>query len=261
MVDVGARWVADGNLRLPGLVGVVLFADTILTFMVVGLANSANGKRDPVAILTFVLAYTAVLFSIVDLDCPSIERHLIHDAGPEHGNGKLPSERIDADDRIVLLADHRPEVGDEDISLKKASLILTHSELSIQGIFYRLKAMIVCMSIYRDYAEVRLLRRHHPIHQSADCIDGPEVFGEPGIGESVILPGWTLHLEEIAPVTDLLHEVRHVRFILFDLHLHFVDYALSERFRHSWGLLSPNPIATDSAYLSGGVSWSARSAG
>ena len=42
----------------------------MLSFLLVGVANSADSKRDPFAILLFALAYVAVLMLVVDLDRP-----------------------------------------------------------------------------------------------------------------------------------------------------------------------------------------------
>jgi hypothetical protein len=52
------------------LLRVVLFAATVLSFLLVGVANSADGKRDFAAILLFALAFVAVLMIMVDLDRP-----------------------------------------------------------------------------------------------------------------------------------------------------------------------------------------------
>jgi glycerol uptake facilitator-like aquaporin len=57
-------------IRPPRLLGVVLYAATLLSFLLVGVANSADGKRDPFASLLFALAYVAVLMLVVDLDRP-----------------------------------------------------------------------------------------------------------------------------------------------------------------------------------------------
>lgn len=46
------------------------FTATILSFLVVGVANSSDRKRDPMAILPFELAFVAVFMIIVDLDRP-----------------------------------------------------------------------------------------------------------------------------------------------------------------------------------------------
>lgn len=70
VIDVHALRLAAVNLRLPRLLGLVLFAATALSFLLVGVANSADGKRDFAAILLFALAFVAVLMIIVDLDRP-----------------------------------------------------------------------------------------------------------------------------------------------------------------------------------------------
>jgi hypothetical protein len=48
----------------------VTYAATLLSFLLVGVANSGNKKRDFLAILLFALAYVAVLILLVDLDRP-----------------------------------------------------------------------------------------------------------------------------------------------------------------------------------------------
>jgi hypothetical protein len=68
VIDVHSLRLAAVDLRLPELLWLVLYAATVLSFLLVGVANSADGKRDPFAILLFALAYVAVLMIIVDLD-------------------------------------------------------------------------------------------------------------------------------------------------------------------------------------------------
>jgi hypothetical protein len=70
VIDVHTLRLAAVELRLPRQLGVMLYAATILSFLLVGVANSADGKRDPIAILLFALAFVAVLMIIVDLDRP-----------------------------------------------------------------------------------------------------------------------------------------------------------------------------------------------
>ena len=70
VIDVHSLRLAAGDLRLPRLLGVVLYAATVLSFLLVGVASSSDGKRDPLAILLFALAFVAVLIIIVDLDRP-----------------------------------------------------------------------------------------------------------------------------------------------------------------------------------------------
>jgi hypothetical protein len=68
VIDVHGERLAAADLRLPRLLGIVLFVATLLSFLLVGVANSADGKRDPFAILLFSLAFVAVLMLVVDLD-------------------------------------------------------------------------------------------------------------------------------------------------------------------------------------------------
>jgi hypothetical protein len=70
VIDVHSLRLAAADLRLPDLLGIVLYAATILSFLLVGVASSSDGKRDPFTILLFALAYVAVLMIIVDLDRP-----------------------------------------------------------------------------------------------------------------------------------------------------------------------------------------------
>jgi hypothetical protein len=48
----------------------VLYDATVLAFLLAGVASSSDGKRDPLAILLFALAFVAVLMIVVDLDRP-----------------------------------------------------------------------------------------------------------------------------------------------------------------------------------------------
>jgi hypothetical protein len=48
----------------------VLYAASVLSFLLVGAASSSDGRRDVLAILLFALAFVAVLMIIVDLDRP-----------------------------------------------------------------------------------------------------------------------------------------------------------------------------------------------
>lgn len=70
VIDVHSLRLAAVNLRLPRLLGIVVYAATVLSFLLVGVSNSADGKRDFAAILLFALAFVAVLIIIVDLDRP-----------------------------------------------------------------------------------------------------------------------------------------------------------------------------------------------
>ncbi len=70
VIDVHSLRLAAVDLRLPRLLGIVMYAATVLSFLLVGVASSSDGKRDPFAILLFALAFVAVLIIIVDLDRP-----------------------------------------------------------------------------------------------------------------------------------------------------------------------------------------------
>ena len=68
VIDVHSERLAAIDLRLPELLWMVLYAATVLSFLLVGVASSADGKRDFFAMLLFALAFVAVLIIIVDLD-------------------------------------------------------------------------------------------------------------------------------------------------------------------------------------------------
>ena len=70
VIDVHSLRLAAVDLRLPDFLGIVLYASTVLSFLLIGVANSADGKRDFVAMLLFALAFVAVLMIIVDLNRP-----------------------------------------------------------------------------------------------------------------------------------------------------------------------------------------------
>ena len=70
VIDVHSDRLAAIDLRLPELLWMVLYAASVLSFLLVGVSSSADGKRDPLAILLFALAFVAVLMIVVDLDRP-----------------------------------------------------------------------------------------------------------------------------------------------------------------------------------------------
>ena len=62
--------ITVAHKRLPSILGFVLIMSTILSFLLVGVASSADRKRDTAAIFLFAIVFTAVLMIIVDLDRP-----------------------------------------------------------------------------------------------------------------------------------------------------------------------------------------------
>jgi len=56
--------------RLPNILGIVLIMATVLSFLLVGVASSADRKRDTPAILLFAIVFSSVLMIMVDLDRP-----------------------------------------------------------------------------------------------------------------------------------------------------------------------------------------------
>jgi hypothetical protein len=70
VIDVHSLRLAAIDQRLPRQLGIVLYAATILSFLLVGISSSGNGKRDTVTILLFAVAFVTVFIIIVDLDRP-----------------------------------------------------------------------------------------------------------------------------------------------------------------------------------------------
>jgi hypothetical protein len=70
VIDVHSERLFVANLRLPRVLGILLLLATILSFMMVGVASSADRKRDRSAMIIFALVFVAVLIVIVDLDRP-----------------------------------------------------------------------------------------------------------------------------------------------------------------------------------------------
>ena len=68
VIDVHSVRLAAVELRLPRQLGIVLYVATLLSFLLVGISNSANGKRDTLTIFLFALAFVTVFIIIVDLD-------------------------------------------------------------------------------------------------------------------------------------------------------------------------------------------------
>jgi hypothetical protein len=70
VIDIHSLRLTAIDLRLPEMLWAVLYVATVLSFLLVGVTSSSDGKRDPIAILLFALALVAVLTMIVDLDRP-----------------------------------------------------------------------------------------------------------------------------------------------------------------------------------------------
>jgi hypothetical protein len=70
VIDVHSLRLGAFDLRLPEPLWLVLYAASVLSFLLVGVASSSDGRRDVLAILLFALAFVAVLMIIVDLDRP-----------------------------------------------------------------------------------------------------------------------------------------------------------------------------------------------
>ena len=70
VINTHNRRLTAANKRLPAILGITLLAATLLSFLLVGVASSADRKRDTAAILIFALAFIAVQMIMVDLDRP-----------------------------------------------------------------------------------------------------------------------------------------------------------------------------------------------
>lgn len=70
VLDVHTLRLRAVELRLPRPLGIMLYAAMSLSFLLVGVVNSADGKRDFIPLLLFALAFVAVVIFIVDLDRP-----------------------------------------------------------------------------------------------------------------------------------------------------------------------------------------------
>ena len=70
VIDTHSERLFVANLRLPRILGILLFLATILSFLLVGAASSADRKRDTAAMILFALVFAAVLIVIIDLDRP-----------------------------------------------------------------------------------------------------------------------------------------------------------------------------------------------
>lgn len=70
VIDIHTLRVTAAHLRLPRALGIVLIVTTLLSFLLLGIADSADRRRDSAAITLFALAIVTVLMLITDLDRP-----------------------------------------------------------------------------------------------------------------------------------------------------------------------------------------------
>jgi len=70
VIDVHSSRLFAFSLRLPKVLGFLLLVATVLSFLLVGVASSADRKRDTAAIIIFALVFAAVMIVIVDLARP-----------------------------------------------------------------------------------------------------------------------------------------------------------------------------------------------
>lgn len=70
VINIHSLRLTAATKRLPRILGIVLIASTVLSFLLVGVASSADRKRDIAPIVLFGLAFVAVMMIMVDLDRP-----------------------------------------------------------------------------------------------------------------------------------------------------------------------------------------------
>jgi len=70
VINVHSSRLAAATKRLPRVLGILLISAILLSFLLIGVASSADRKRDVAAIVIFALAFVAVLMIMVDLDRP-----------------------------------------------------------------------------------------------------------------------------------------------------------------------------------------------
>ncbi len=70
VIDVHLLRITAAQKRLPRLFGMMLYAAAMVSFLLMGVVDSSDGKRDSTATVLFALAFVAVLMVVVDLDRP-----------------------------------------------------------------------------------------------------------------------------------------------------------------------------------------------
>ncbi len=70
VIDMHTLRLTAGQMRLPRLFGFMFYAAAMVSFLLMGMVDSSDGKRNHTATVLFALALVAVLMIIVDLDRP-----------------------------------------------------------------------------------------------------------------------------------------------------------------------------------------------
>jgi len=70
VIDVHTLRLTAAEMRLPRIFGLMFYAAAVVSFLLMGVVDSSDGKRDPTATILFAVALVAVLMIIVDLDRP-----------------------------------------------------------------------------------------------------------------------------------------------------------------------------------------------
>ena len=70
VIDIHSLRLTAAELRLPRQIGLVLYATTMLSSLLIGVASSADGKPNSIVILLLALAFVTVFIIIIDLDRP-----------------------------------------------------------------------------------------------------------------------------------------------------------------------------------------------
>ena len=70
VVNVHIQRITAAERRLPRMYGMLLMTATLLSFLLIGVASSADNRRASTAVVLYALAFMAVLLIVIDLDRP-----------------------------------------------------------------------------------------------------------------------------------------------------------------------------------------------
>lgn len=70
VISIHRLRLTAAEMRLPRLLGLMFYAAALVSFLLMGLVDSSDDKRNPTATVLFAMALVAVLMIIIDLDRP-----------------------------------------------------------------------------------------------------------------------------------------------------------------------------------------------
>lgn len=70
VINVHIQRITAAERRLPRLYGILLMTATVLSFLLIGVASSADKRRASTAVVLYALAFMAVFLIVADLDRP-----------------------------------------------------------------------------------------------------------------------------------------------------------------------------------------------